>query len=176
MKKIRIEIIPLTGIIVNDTIKINFLESKESVKNKIKEGYIEVKDQYRNQIYFCENNLCFEFNKADDLQYIGISKSECLDISIWGINPFGLVDEKLIASLSELGGMTVNSCGNYEEITEYTFYDKSIGLYRSISPKKLRMSIEEAKAEGYYNQDMEVEYKTSVFFDSIGIGVEKYYN
>ena len=166
----KITLKPRKGIVIDDTLEICFQQTFDDIMSYINLQCVCIS----NKCYLFDNNLCLEFDANNKLQYIEISNCDIFTLDIWGQNPFKLLDNELITFLNKHCGIDIFL--NYDKITDYIIKKQDISLYREISPYELLSSIEEAKINGDYNADMDLDYLMSRFFNTIGIGNNGYFS
>ncbi len=166
-----IEMIPLKGIVINKTLEIAFGQTVEACRMLMEQEGTRVQNKW----YWFDNNLCLEF-KDNTLVFIQVSNCDEIDTEMFGSNPFAMTDEELIPFLCKNCGTQETGQADIGQSYDYIVESQQISLYRGITPYDISESIEEAKAEGFYDEEMEAEYVKSRFFETIGIGATDYFS
>jgi hypothetical protein len=125
--------------------------------------------------YYFENCLQIHYNKSNQVEFIEFCAGGGIEPEIYGINPFKLLADDLIALLKEKNGPVFNK---REAPFAYAFKTISIGIFRESSENDILESIEECKKEGTYkaNEDWLLEdLEKFKYFQTIGIGSKGYY-
>jgi hypothetical protein len=171
----KIEMFPQKGIKINDTIEINLDSKADTVKKII--GKPDSKDKSKWFYDIFEARLDFDNkNKLEYIEFIGGPFCNTIELSIYGINPFGVPGKKLIEILLENGNGNIVSDSDTAYI--YTFPDISVGIWRE-TPEIIKETIEELKnkrASKMEIRKIEADLIKSKYFWTIGIGVKDYYN
>lgn len=166
-----IKIKPLEGIEWNE----NFISlqcSKEAVEQLLGKP-----DILENSYYYFNNELRFDFNDENELEFIEFLAGTEGDIQpeIFGINPFSIQADELYSILSE------HNCGEIydsENGYSYAFLEISIGIYRESTPEGVLEMIEDAKEnnEPLSKEECVFEMNRANHWATIGLGIEGYYN
>lgn len=169
--KMNITILPLKGIIINNSSNIIFGQSLDEIEFVLNQKYTQVSNKY----YLFDNNLCLEFDGDNKLVFIEISNCDIITPCLFGQNPFTLLDKELIPFLHRYCHISEDIPLNINKVTDYVIKSKSLSIYRQTCPYKMLASIEDAKSEGYYNPNMDFDYFSSYYFDAVGIGEKGYF-
>jgi hypothetical protein len=177
---IRIVLLPLMGIIINENINITLGSKMEELKNLIGIPNL-IMD---NKLYYHEFDARFDFNEQDELEFIefiGGPFTEKVELSIYGVNPFKIPAMDLVDILVEHSSNIDDSDADLS----YAFLDISVGIFREENEKMVKESFEELENEseelkmaGRYERikkDLEMDLEKSRYFWTIGIGIENYY-
>lgn len=127
--------------------------------------------------YYFENNLRFDFNKNNELEFIeflgGIHGT--IQPEIYGINPFTEDADKVYAVLSEHNNGDIDDSENGYS---YAFIESAIGVYRPSIPEDVSDMVESCKQIGETLSEEEYahEYERANHWATIGLGVKGYYN
>lgn len=167
---VKIKMMPLCGIEVNDSSIIEFGQSRKDLINILGKGDAEIEDR----IYYFENCLQLEFVDGR-LAFAEVSKDENLVLSLYGVNPFQMQDAELISFLCKKCGGEDRDSQNCDNLYDFCIQSQSIAFHRGITPKDTAESIAEAKAEGCYNTEMENDYLQSKYFETAAIGMADYF-
>lgn len=109
------------------------------------------------------------------LAFAEVSKDENLVLSLYGINPLQMQDAEVISFLCKKCGVEGRDFQNCDNLYDFCIQSQSIAFHRGITPKDTTESIVEAKAEGYYNTEMENDYLQSKYFETVAIGIADYF-
>lgn len=167
---VKIKMMPLCGIEVNDSSIIEFGQSRKDIINIFGKGDVEVDDK----IYYYENCLQLEF-VDERLVFVEVSRDENIVLSLYGINPLQMQDVDVISFLCKKCGGEHDNFQNCDSLYEFCIQSHSIAFYRGMTPQGMIESIAEAKAEGYYNTEMENDYLQSKYFETAAIGIADYF-
>ena len=171
MKKIIFR--PLVGMKIDGRDEIKFGMTKECVKVILGEPDMICDRVYRYDIY----QVAIEFGKSGTVQFIEAYLEKInrnFQLELFDINPFEIVDEKLISLLMEKDGeeFDVESMK-----TSYFFKNIIVSLWREMTPNCVKEIIRELKENGEYEmmkEEIERDLIDASFFDGIGIGNEEY--
>lgn len=164
-----IEIIPLTGIIIDDvTIKLGMKKSQviEALGNGVQE----------HRHFYYDNELAFDYDANDCVEFIeflgGIEGG--LKPYIYGISAFESDANEVILVLRERNnGVIINDENGYS----YGFRNISVGIYRTATLESVQQDIEDMKADGEYCQEyIDEEMIKANHWATIGIGIAGYYS
>ncbi len=125
--------------------------------------------------YYYNNALQISYNKSATVEFIEFCVNEEVEIEIFGINPFKVLADDLIALLKEKNGPVFNK---REAPFSYAFKSISVGVFRESSENEILESIDECKKDGSYETNKEwllEDLEKFKYFQTIGIGVKGYY-
>ncbi|GKS13400.1 hypothetical protein YDYSY3_44000 [Paenibacillus chitinolyticus] len=172
MKTLRLE--PLRGIDLNEAGYVAFGQTVQQVKLLLGEP----SRAYDKQLFYDELELRIDLNDEDRVEFMECIFGPCCEKTIpliYEERPFELSGEALIALLTEKNNGIIDDT---EAEYGYSFMEISVGIYRQATPADLLESIEEAKAEGTYEEDcewLENDLRKANHFWTIGIGEKGYY-
>lgn len=165
--KIKLKIIPLIGIEINDS-KITFGSNINEIIKILGEP------DYKNerQLYYDTLEFRMDFDNDKNLKFVELQgpETEKINPEIYGINPFEIEANELITILGEKDSDIDVS----EKPYCYCFREISIGVWRDTTPENILKSIPEnvSKEEECIWQE---ELNKAKHFWTIGAGVKGYY-
>lgn len=166
-----IKIKPLEGIEWNGKF-ISLKCSKEAVEQLFGKA-----DPWENSYYYFDNELRFDFNDKNELEFIeflGGVEGE-IQPEILGINPFSIQADELYSILSEENHGEIDDS---ESGYSYAFIEISIGIYRENTPKDVLEMIQDAEEsnESLSKEELDYEMNKANHWDTIGLGIKGYYS
>jgi hypothetical protein len=173
-KKVRVELIPLIGIRIENNDKLQFGQSKDDVKGILGNPTTE----YENQSYYDDLEMRIDFDENDCVEFMEVLAGPyCKKIEpfIYGKNPFELVDTQLLEFLTEMNNGRID---DHEAVCGYSFLNISVGIWRDMTSKNVEELIHEAKEAGNYDlwkEEIEADLERVKYFRTIGIGIKGYY-
>lgn len=165
----RIEIIPLIGITIEDvTIKLGM--EKNQVIERLGNGF------QGNRHYYYDNELAIDYDAngcVEFIEFLGGNEGG-LKPYIYGISAFESDANDLLDVLKEKNSGEIN---DYENGYSYGFDNISVGIYRTATLESVQQDIEDMKADGEYSQEyVDEEMFKANHWATIGIGIIGYYS
>lgn len=165
----KIELKPLEGIIVHGE-KVALGADIKTIPSILGQA-----DKIDNTYYYLESNIAVHTND-NSIEYIEFSFNDIFEVILNGINVF---TTKKVIILEELKRQNENKIKEEENHHTYTFHDISVNIGCEITEKEAMEIINEAKAEGVY-EDIQEEIENDIFMSkyisTIGLGVKDYCN
>lgn len=168
---IDIEIKPLVGVYINDS-EIKLGASEKDVRAVMGEP----SSKGENSLYFCENELRFDFDKnggVEFMEFLGGIDGELQPI-VYGVSAFQTDADMLYDILKrENNGEIDDSEAEYS----YGFLEISVGIYREITPYDVQQMIADAQVENnnIRDEDIDEEMLRASHWGTFGIGIKNYY-
>lgn len=172
---IKIEMLPLQGIVIESIGKINLGDTKTIVKKILGKPSSTSSDE---KFFYHKYELKICFDKSNHVEFIECNGlfSTKTELSMYGIHPFKIEGDELIKILTKKNNGKVDDS---EADYSYTFLNISVGIWRDSSPKEFKKEINEAKRNGEYEKDkkyFEEELERAKYFWTIAIGKKGYYS
>lgn len=173
MKTIRLE--PLQGMDVSGVGYVAFGQTVQQVKQLLGDP----SHTYDKELFYDELELRIDLNDEGRVAFIECIYGPFCEKTIplvYGERPFELPGEALVALLTEKNNGPIDDA---EAEYCYSFVNISVGIYRESTPTDVLESIEEAKAQGTYKEDLDWlqgELRKANHFWTIGIGEKGYYS
>ncbi len=174
MLTVRIE--PLIGIHIDTVGSLSLGASKKEVQALLKEPS---KGSNANQFYYDDYEVRMDFDKQEKVEFIEFIYGpypKHIKLNLYGIDPFAVDADALIALLEERNNGAIN---DDEAKFAYAFLNLSLGIWRDATEENVQESIDELIANGEYEENKEwllEDLEKSKHFWTIGIGVKDYYN
>ncbi|WP_431291959.1 hypothetical protein [Pedobacter sp. P26] len=172
---IRIEILPLDGIEIENIGKLSFGQSKLEIEKLLGNPS---KSSNLKQLFYDQYDVRIDFDNEGNAEFIEFLYGpfpENTELSIYGINPFEIGADKLIEILAEKNNGKIDDS---EAEYCYAFLNISVGIWRQLIEKGVEESIAEMKADHKYEENkdwLNEDLKRAKNFWTIGIGVKSYY-
>lgn len=172
---IKIKIIPLEGIEIENIGKLLLGESKPNIKKLLGKPSV-ISDKV--QSYYDDYELRIDFDKnghAEFIEFIYGPFPEKTELELYEINPFQIGAAQLVTLLSEKNNGKVD---DREAEYCYTFFNLSVGLWRQATEQDVEDEMADMKANNEYEENkewLEEDLKKSKNFWTIGVGVKDYY-
>lgn len=173
MKTIQLE--PLQGMDVSGVGYVAFGQTVQQVKQLLGDP----SHTYDKELFYDELELRIDLNDEGCVAFIECIYGPFCEKTIplmYGERPFELPGEALVALLTEKNNGTIDDA---EAEYCYSFVNISVGIYRGSTPADVLESIEEVKAEGTYEEDLDWlqdDLRKANHFWTIGIGEKGYYS
>ena len=173
---IRIEILPLNGIAIENVGKISLGQSRSDIEKLLGEPS---GNSNGKKLFYEEYEFRIDLDKngnAEFIEFIYGPFPQKTRISIYGIDPFQIGAAKLVAILTEKNNGKIDDT---EADYCFTFLNISVGVWRQITEQNVEESIAEMKADNEYEQNkdwLEEDLEKAKNFWTIGIGVKNYYD
>lgn len=166
-----VEIIPLTGIKIDDKI-ISLSTLRENVEDLLGAPC----RTWKNSLYYFNNELRFDFDengRVDFIEFLAGADGE-IQPQIYGVYVFQTEADDLYDILKEKNNGEID---DHENGYSYGFLNISVGVFRDAVPEAVQEMIEEAAADGepMDADDVEYEMRKAKYWATIGIGVKDYY-
>ena len=155
------------------------------LKNSIENVLSVYGNNYRNMrdgkvvLYLFESELQIYFDVHGKVEYImfGGGFNIELEVSIYGVNPFKTKENELFWILKDNNNGEI---GDDENGYSYVFKNISVGIWRESKPETLAEFIDEINNDDSISQDIKdknicEETIKSSYWETIGIGIENYY-
>lgn len=172
---IKIELIPLEGIHIENIGKLSLGESKTNIEKLLGEP----SDNPDNiQLFYDDYELRIDLDENENVEFIEFIYGpfpESTELSIYGINPFQIGANQLIEILTEKNNGEVD---NSEAGYCYIFLNNSVGVWRQITEQDVEQDIAGMKTNNEYEENknwLEEELVKAKNFWTIGIGGKDYY-
>lgn len=172
---IKIKIIPLEGIEIENIGKLLLGDSKSNIKKLLGKPSV-ISDKV--QSYYDDYELRIDFDKngrAEFIEFIYGPFPEKTELELYEINPFQIGAAQLVTLLSEKNNGKVD---DREAEYCYTFFNLSVGLWRQATEQDVEDEMADMKANNEYEENkewLEEDLKKSKNFWTIGVGVKDYY-
>ncbi|EDM38513.1 hypothetical protein PBAL39_20610 [Pedobacter sp. BAL39] len=172
---IKIEILPLDGIEIDNIGKLSLGQSKSDIEKLL--GSPSESSNLK-QLFYDEYEFRIDLDSEGNSEFIEFLYGpfpEKTELSIYGHNPFQIGANKLIQILTEKNDGEIDDS---EADYCYAFLNISVGIWRQLTEKTVEESIAEMKADNEYkgNQDwLNEDLNKAKNFWTIGIGVKNYY-
>lgn len=166
-----IELIPLSGIRYRDKM-IALTATPQEVETLLGAPYA----RHHYSLYYFQNELRFDFDKNDKLQYIeflaGIDGQ--IQPKIYDVCAFQTGADDLFALLCTKNDGEIDDS---EHGYSYGFPNISVGIFRPRTPEAVEDMIEDAKEDGepMDEEDIAFEMRKAAHWATIGIGIADYY-
>ena len=168
---------PLVGAEVNGKGKILFGQNQDEViailGEPVRKNTKVYSSSNREIFYYYDFEFTIFFHHKK-VEFIECNGPYCEKITpiIFEKDAFSLLAEDLIALLSSKDNQRFHGMGSS------SFFELSVELYREMTPLDVEKSIEDAKKNGYYEDEkewLEKDLEKSKHFHTIGMGVKDYY-
>jgi len=172
---IKIEILPLEGIKIEDTGKLSLGQSKPDIEKLL--GNPSAGSNLQ-QLFYDEFEVRIDLDNNGNTEFIEFLYGpfpEKTELSVYGINPFQIGADKLIEILTEKNDGEIDDS---EAEYCYAFINLSVGIWRGATEKSVGESISEMKAGHQYEENkdwLNDDLNKAKNFWTIGIGVKNYY-
>jgi hypothetical protein len=171
-----ITINPLQGLDIAGVGRVDLGQSRSDLETILGEPVSGRSDDKRS--FFEEYECIIYFDDADKVEFVEFITGpfpERVQLSPFGVDPFQIGADHLVALLSEKNdGLIDGKDGGYS----YSFLNISVGIWRDAKEEDLKEWVEEKKISGEYEIDrkmIEEELAKSRNFWTVGIGVSGYY-
>lgn len=172
---IKIEILPLDGIVIENTGKLSLGESGSAIEKLLGSPS---NGSDKNRLYYDDYEFRVDLDNngnAEFIEFISGPYPEKTEISMYGINPFQIGADQLLDILSEKNNGKIDDS---EAGYCYTFLNISVGVWRQITVHDVEEDMADMKANDEYEENkewIEEDLEKAKNFWTIGIGVENYY-
>ena len=172
---IKIEILPLDGIEIENVGKICLSQSQSDVEKLLGQPSAS-SDQKR--LFYNDYEFRLDIDKNGNVEFIEFIYGPFplkTKLSIYGIDPFQIGADKLVEILTEENNGEID---NSEADFCFGFLNISVGIWREMTTKDVEESIAEMKANNEYEENkdwLEEDLTKAKNFFTIGIGIKNYY-
>ncbi|MGU3376199.1 hypothetical protein [Chryseobacterium sp. M5A1_1a] len=172
---IKIEIIPLDGIQIENIGKLSLGESKANIEKLLGESS---GNPDNTQLFYDDYELRIDLDENENVEFIEFIYGpfpENTELSIYGVNPFQIGADQLIEILSEKNNGDIDDS---EAGYCYAFFNNSVGVWRQITEQDVEEDIAVMKTNNEYAENknwLEEDLVKAKNFWSIGIGGKDYY-
>ena len=165
-----IDLIPLVGIVINGA-EIKLGASEKDVKAVLGEPY----SAGKNSLYFCNNELRFDFNNGgvEFIEFLGGMDGK-LQPTVYGVPAFQTDADELYEILKRNNNGSIDDS---EAEYSYGFKEISVGIYREITPYDVQEMVADSHVGNgtVHDEDIDEEMRRASHWGTIGIGVPNYY-
>lgn len=172
---IKIEILTLEGIEIENIGRLSLGQSKSDIENLLGKPS---DSSNLMQLFFDEYEVRFDLDKqgnAEFIEFIYGPYPEKTELSIYGIDPFQIGANRLVEILTKKNNGKIDDS---EADYSFAFLNISVGIWRQLTEKDVEESIAKMKADNEYGENkdwLNEDLEKAKNFWTIGIGVKGYY-